>query len=175
MIKIVWLWKSIYDKVLLTNKLTNQWSDNTISRVAFATENCNYSFKLQIQVSGVLRRSFLELSWSDLDSSLTILLCWIEILQFINTNFSRIYRYIQSYQVALTVFTEKLYTEFFFENVTLFWLCKTFKIDQISGFAHWNYSKSFESPIFLKIMKRMSKVVRKSLKLMLKMMIWFKS
>ena len=61
-----------------------------------------------------------------------------------------------------------------FWKLALFWLFKTFKIDQISGFAHWNYSKSFESPIFLKIMKRMSKVVVKSLKLMLKMMIWLK-
>ena len=35
--------------------------------------HCKYSFKLQVYSSGVFRWSFLELSWSDLDPSLTIL------------------------------------------------------------------------------------------------------
>ena len=35
MIKVIWLLKSIDDKVLLTNEQT----DNAVSRVAFATEN----------------------------------------------------------------------------------------------------------------------------------------
>ena len=39
MIKVVSLLKSIDDKVLLTNELTNEKTDNAISRVAFATEN----------------------------------------------------------------------------------------------------------------------------------------
>ena len=39
MIKVVSLLKSIDDKVLLTNELTNELMDNAISRVAFATEN----------------------------------------------------------------------------------------------------------------------------------------
>ena len=37
-IKVVWWLKSIDDKVLLT-LLMNEQMDNTISRVAFATEN----------------------------------------------------------------------------------------------------------------------------------------
>ena len=47
----------------------------------------------------------------------------------------------------LCIYRKTLYTEFF-ENVALFWLCKTFKINQISVFANLNNAKSLESPIF---------------------------
>ena len=38
----------IDDKVLLTNELTNEQTDNAISRVAFATEN-SFSVKVSIK------------------------------------------------------------------------------------------------------------------------------
>ena len=47
----------------------------------------------------------------------------------------------------LWIYRKTLYTEFS-ENVALFWLRKTFKINQISVFANWNNAKSFEYPIF---------------------------